>query len=138
MSGRPIVVTGRHRPHEVAFLALSAITGAAFTSGVKPPTSVEMLMPRWVLWTWYLLLLASGIIGLASFTLADPYRALVLERAAMWGQTAAPALYGLALSAAWGRVALFTIAFFFAWTVASGVRLWQIESDIRALRQGGR
>lgn len=122
MSGRPIVVTGRHRPHEVAFLALSAITGAAFAAGVKPPTSVETLMPRWVLWAWYLLLLllASGIIGLASFTIADPYRALVLERAAMWGQTAAPALYGLALSAAWGRPALFTIAFFLAWTVASG------------------
>jgi hypothetical protein len=133
----PVVITGRHRPHEVVFLAFSALVGAAFVAGVKPPSSVETLVPTWILWTWYLLLLASGAIGLVSFTLADMYRALVLERAAMFGHVAAPALYGVALLSTRAGTAFFAGAFFTAWACASAWRLWQVNQGIRALRQAG-
>lgn len=133
----PIVVTGRHRPHEVVFLAFSALAGAAFVAGVKPPSSLEVLVPVWILWTWFLLLLASGVIGLVSFTRRDPYQALVLERAAMVGHIAAPAVYGLALLATGAATALFAGAFFAAWAGASAWRLVQVNQGIRALRQAG-
>lgn len=132
-----IVVTGRHRPHEVMFLVLSALTGAAFVAGAKPPTSVEQLVAPWVLWTWYLLLLGSGVIGLVSIALPDTYRALVLELAAMHGQTAAPLMYGLALLAAGLPAAGFAVLFFCGWSAASAWRGWQVWMGIRAVRQAG-
>lgn len=133
----PIVVTGRHRPHEVLFLAFSALVGAAFIVGAKPPGTLERLLPDWVLWTWYLLLLASGLIGLVSFAQGDPYRALVLERAAMFGQTAAPILYGIGLASTGQAAALFGAAFVLTWSAASAWRGWQINQGMRALRQAG-
>ncbi|NBE80300.1 hypothetical protein [Micromonospora rubida] len=132
-----IIVTGRHRPHEVMFLVLSAAAGTLFASGAKPPTSLERLVAPWVLWTWYLLLLGSGVIGLVSIALPDAYRALVLELAAMHGQTAAPVLYGLALLAGGSGAAGFAVAFCFAWAGASAWRGWQVWQGMRVLRQAG-
>lgn len=121
----------------MVFLALSAIVGAAFVMGLKPPSSLEVLVQPWILWVWYLLLLASGAIGLVSFALGDPYRALVLERAAMVGQITAPAVYGLGLLATSNPAALFAGAFFAAWSLASAWRLWQVNRGIQALRHAG-
>lgn len=132
----PIVITGRHRPHEALFLVFSAAIGLAFVAGVRPPGTLERLVPVWVLWTWYLLLLASGLIGLASFAIADPYRALVLERAAMVGQTAAPIVYGVALLATGEATTLFAAAFCATWSAASGWRGWQVSKSIKLLRAG--
>ncbi|MGW1057633.1 hypothetical protein [Micromonospora rubida] len=132
-----IVVTGRHRPHEVMFLVLAALAGALFVAGAKPPTSLERLVAPWVLWTWYLLLLGSGVIGLVSIALPDAYRALVLELAAMHGQTAAPVLYGLALLSTGSGAAGFAASFCLAWAVASAWRGWQVWQGMRALRQAG-
>lgn len=132
-----IIVTGRHRPHEVMFLILSALAGGAFVLGAKPPTTVEQLVDTWVLWTWYLLLFASGVIGLVSIALPDTYRALVLELAAMQGQTAAPLLYGLALLASGRPEATFAVAFCLSWAGASAWRGWQVGRAIKAVRQAG-
>ncbi|MFI2664895.1 hypothetical protein [Micromonospora carbonacea] len=132
-----IVVTGRHRPHEVMFLALSALVGGVFVAGAKPPTSVEQLVAPWVLWTWYVLLLSSGLIGLASIAMADTYRALVLELAAMQGQTAAPLLYGVALLATGSAAVVLAAGFCLAWASASAWRGWQVWQGMRVLRQVG-
>ncbi|WP_194821316.1 hypothetical protein [Micromonospora sp. S-DT3-3-22] len=132
-----IIVTGRHRPHEVMFLVLAAIVGGAFVAGAKPPTTVEQLVAPWVLWIWYLLLLGSGVIGLISIALPDTYRALVLELAAMHGQTAAPLLYGLALLSTGSPAVGFAAAFCVAWSGASAWRGWQVWQGVRALRQAG-
>lgn len=133
----PIVVTGRHRPHEVMFLGISALAGAAFVGGAKPPGTLERLVDPWVLWAWYLLLLGSGVIGLVSIALPRSYWALVLELAAMQGQAAAPLLYGLALLSTGVPAAWFAVAFCFAWTLASAWRGWQVGQGLRALRQAG-
>ncbi|MFG3639074.1 hypothetical protein ACGF3C_02220 [Micromonospora sp. NPDC047762] len=132
-----IIVTGRHRPHEVMFLVLSTGAGIAFVAGIEPPTSVEQIVGPWVLWTWYLLLLISGVIGLISIALPNTYRALVLELAAMYGQTAAPLLYGLALLSTGVPAATFAILFFFGWSAASAWRGWQVWKAIRAVQQAG-
>lgn len=132
-----IIVTGRHRPHEVMFLVLSAAAGAAFIAGAKPPTTLEQLVAPWVLWTWYVLLCGSGVIGLVSIAMADTYRALVLELAAMHGQTAAPLLYGLALLSTRQPGVAFAVAFFVGWSGASAWRGWQVWQGMRALRQVG-
>jgi hypothetical protein len=134
----PVVVSGRNRPHEVMFLVFSALIGAAFVFGAKPPGTIEQQMPAWVVWTWYGLLLASGVVGLISIAMRCPYRALVLERTAMVGQVAAPAIYGVGL-AAYGRApAVFAAGFCLAWSGASAWRLWQVRREIRAIQHAGR
>ncbi|MEU5549192.1 hypothetical protein ABZ738_05435 [Micromonospora sp. NPDC047793] len=132
-----IVVTGRHRPHEVMFLALSAVVGALFVAGARPPGTIEQLVDPWVLWTWYVLLLGSGIIGLISIAMANTYRALVLELAAMHGQVAAPLLYGLALLSTGSPRVSFAAGFCLTWAVASAWRGWQVWQGMRVLRQEG-
>lgn len=129
----PVVVTGRHRPHEVMFLVFSTLIGAAFAAGTKPPTTVEQLMPDWILWLWYGLLLASGAVGIISILIRCPFRALTLERAAMWGQTAAPLIYALALLSYGRAPAAFAIGFCLAWSAASAWRLWQVSREINAV-----
>lgn len=116
---------------------MSTAAGGAFVAGAKPPTTVEQLFAPWLLWTWYLLLLGSGVIGLVSIALPDTYRALVLELAAMHGQTAAPLLYCLALIASGVPAAGFAVAFFVGWSAASGWRGWQVWRAMRALQQAG-
>lgn len=133
----PIVVTGRHRPHQVMFLLFSVLVGAAFVGGLRPPGTLDRLVPAWVLWTWYALLLASGLIGLAAIVVADPYRVLVLERAAMAGQVAAPAIYGTALVASGQQTAVFAAGFCGAWSAASVWRGWQVHRGLRVLHRGG-
>lgn len=130
----PVVVTGRHRPHEVALLGFSALLGLAFVVGLKPPGSIELLMPGWLRWSWYLLLLASGLVGVVSVLLDDVYAALTCERAAMWGQSAAWTIYALAIFAlgGWRGVAAGGLCFVLA--LASVVRLRQIFRELRLLR----
>lgn len=132
-----IVVTGRHRPHEVLLLAISALLGAGFVSGVKPPSTLEQLVHPVVLWTWYVLLLSSGVIGLVGIAIRDTYRGLVLELAAMHGQAAAPLLYGLALLSIGNGAVVFAVAFCLAWSGASVWRGVQVRQGMRALRQLG-
>ncbi|TDB93484.1 hypothetical protein E1091_11840 [Micromonospora fluostatini] len=132
-----IVVTGRHRPHEVMLLVLSAILGALFVAGAHPPTTVQQLVDPWVLWAWYLLLLGSGLLGLASIALPTTHRALTLELAAMYGQTAAPLIYGVALASTGSAAVGFAAGFCLAWAAASAWRGWQVWRSIRALRQAG-
>ncbi|HEU4422074.1 MAG TPA: hypothetical protein VFR67_05980 [Pilimelia sp.] len=132
-----VVLTGRHRPHQVLFLVFSVLAGAAFFAGARPPSSLEQLVPAWVLWTWYALLLTSGVVGLAALIPADAYRALVMERAAMVGQTVAPALYTVALASTGQPAAFFAATSVLAWGAASAWRGWQVNRGIRALRQVG-
>lgn len=129
-----VVVTGRGRPHEAFMLAASTLLGAALLAGATPPASVEQQLPGWIRWTWYLLLLISGSVGLAGLAWREPYVALVLERAAMVGQAAAPALYALALVGFGRWAALASGVLLAAWSAASAWRLVQVVREIRDVR----
>lgn len=130
-----LVVTGRHRPHEFAFLIYSALLGAAFLVGARTPGSIDLLMPGWIRWTWYVLLLGSGLVGTASFAVREVYTALTLERAAMVGQVAAFGLYALAIFALAGWQGLAAGGLCASWAAASAWRLRQIGQEMRLVRR---
>lgn len=130
-----VILSGRHRPHEVMLLAVSLLLGIAYLAGAKPPSSVEALMPGWMRLAWYALLAAGGAVGLAATTLHHPYQSLGLERAAMWGQTSSWSIYAIAL-ASYGRAAGLGAACLCAGlAAASAWRIVQISRDMRKLRQ---
>ena len=66
MSRPVLVISGRHRPHELLLLVVSLATGLAYTVGAPPPTSVAALLPGWALHVWSSSLALSGVIGRAS------------------------------------------------------------------------
>jgi hypothetical protein len=81
---RPIVVTGRHRPHELLLLVVSIITGLAYLLGSPPPGSVAALMPDWLISLWAVGLLISGAMGLfGAVYRRDLELGLIAEGAAM-------------------------------------------------------
>ncbi len=54
MSDRPqlIVVTGRHRPHELFLFALQVVLGCAYLVSVPAPQSLAALVPSWLVFLW--------------------------------------------------------------------------------------
>lgn len=130
---RPVVlISGRHRPHEILLLVVSLVTGVAYTVGAPPPTSVAALMPSWALHVWSLGLALSGAIGLVGAIARRPW-ALRLEQAGMLLGAGALCWYAAAV-APFGWRALFAGAITMAWAGANLVRAVQIERDLR----GGR
>lgn len=132
---QPVVVTGRHRPHEVTFLVYSMLLGLAFVVGARAPGSIEAVLPAWLRWAWYVLLLVSGAVGVAGVLLRDVYNALILERTAMWGQAAAWGVYALAIFALGGWRGLAAGGLCLSLAVASVWRLRQVIREIGLVRR---
>lgn len=131
--GRPlIVVSGRHRPHELLLLGVSIITGVAYTIGAPPPQSIAALLPGWALHIWSAGLAVSGLLGLTG-ALARRAWALQVEQAGMLLGAGALVWYTVAV-APFGWRALFAGLISVAWALANLVRAAQIRRDLR----GGR
>lgn len=124
-ASRPlVVVSGRHRPHEILLLVVSLITGVAYSVGAPPPASVAALLPGWALLVWSIGLTLSGVLGLAGV-----FWSLRLEQASMLLGAAALVWYTAAV-APFGWRALFAGAISTAWAVANLVRAGQIRRDL--------
>jgi len=125
MSRPVIVISGRHRPHELLLLVVSLATGLAYTVGAPPPTSVAALLPGWALHVWSLSLALSGVIGIVGV-----WRSLRLEQAGMLLGAAALVWYCAAV-VPFGWRALFAGLVSLAWAAANLVRAAQIGRDLK-------
>lgn len=135
---RPIViVTGRHRPHQIAFLALSVLFGLAFTFGAPPPQSVAALMPQWLVALWAVGLLLSGVLGLVGIAaIRRVQTGLLLEVASMLLGAGALTIVTFAVFAYSGWKGFFGGGLCVAWAVANLVRAGQIRRDLETLQRG--
>lgn len=127
---------GRRQPHQILLCAWCVIAGIAFIAGVAPtPGSVAALLPTWVLWVWYLLLIVGGSIGIvgAFWPRRRIYTGLQLERAAMIFLAAGTCMYMMAMIAAAGARAIGAAGFMCAWAGACVWRALQTHADLRAL-----
>lgn len=127
-----VIVTGRHRPHEILFLALSVVTGLAYTFGAPPPNSLAALLPGWALAVWAIGLALSGAVGLVGIWLRRP-AGLHIEQGAMLLGTAALVWYTAGVIGLAGWRGLFAGGVSVAWAVANLVRAWQIQRDLRSV-----
>jgi hypothetical protein len=128
-AGRTVVVSGRHRPHEVLLLVVSLLVGLAYTVGAPQPDSVTVLLPCWALLVWTGGLVVSGLLGLTGIVLRRPY-ALQLEQAGMLIGSGAMIWYSAAV-AMLGWRALLASAVCLAWAGANAWRAAQIRRDLR-------
>lgn len=127
-----VVVSGRHRPHEILLLAVSVIVGVAYTIGAPPPTSITALMPGWALHVWSAGLVISGVVGLVG-TISRRVWALQLEQAAMLIGAGALIWYTAAVIP-FGWRSLFAGLISVAWAAANLARAEQIRRDLRSAR----
>lgn len=127
-----MVISGRHRPHELLLLVVSVITGAAYTCGARPPASIAAALPGWAVAVWSAGLLLSGVIGLTGALTTRPW-SLQVEQAAMLLGAAALIWYTAALVPLGWR-ALFAGSISLGWAAANVVRAGQIRLDRRRAR----
>lgn len=133
MSDRPIViVSSRHRPHEILLLFVSLVTGLAYTVGAPPPQSVTALLPGWAVRVWAVGLAASGVVGLAGVMSRRGWSLQVEQAAMLLG--AAALLWYTAAVLPFGWRALFAGAVSIGWAVANLTRAAQIRADLAGRR----
>jgi len=129
---RPVkVVTGRH-PFEVAILSAAAICGLALALSNTSPRSAAAAMPGLVQVLWQVLLIAGGVIGLVGvFWPGRLLAQLGTEACGVVLLGTATTMYSVALFTVAGMQALAAGSFVTAAALASWVRLWQIQRDLR-------
>jgi hypothetical protein len=128
MSRPVVVISGRHRPHQLFLMAVSLVLGTAYTLGAPPPQSLAALLPGWALLTWSVGMLVAGAVGLWG-----AWRSLRLEQAGLLLGAAALAWY-VAAVAQFGWRALLPTAICVAWAGANVWRAGQIQKDLRGHR----
>jgi len=133
---RPVlVVSGRHRPHEMLLLAFSVLIGAAYTLGSPPPQSVVAQVYPALVHLWSAGLLVSGLLGLGA--LLAPLRldvTLALEAGAMLIGAAALVIAAAAIFEYNGAAkGLFGGGFCIAWMLANVARAALAWRDRREL-----
>jgi hypothetical protein len=132
MSRPVVVISGRHRPHELLLLFVSLAAGLAYTIGAPPPSSIAALLPGWALHVWSAGLAVSGAVGLVG-ALTRRSWSLQVEQAGMLLGAGALVWYSAAI-APFGWRALFAGAICAAWAGANVVRALQIRKDLKGAR----
>lgn len=129
-----VLVTGRHRPHELLLLAVSVLLGASYLIRVPAPQTLTAAVPRWVVILWAVGLVASGIIGLTGcLWRGDVTVGLGLERGAMLMSTAALVLISSVIVSVTGMRGAFSAGITIAWALANVYRIAQISTDLRRI-----
>lgn len=127
-----IVLTGRHRPHELLFLFLSALSGLVYMLGLPPPpASPESHISPSIIRVWAIGLFVSGVVGLvACLWPMDMVRSLYLELSSMLMGSGALLVYAASI-ATFGMRGAFGAGFTLTWIAANLVRSAQIRSALR-------
>lgn len=54
----------RRDPRELMLLGLCLLSGLSYVAGGDGPSSVEEVMPGWLVYAWYVALVAAGVVGI--------------------------------------------------------------------------
>lgn len=137
MERRVIVITGRHRPHELLLLVYGTFIGITTLAGER--TAVSALMPTWVVTLWALCFVLSGIVGLfGAWWRSSIVRGLWLELGGMLLGAAATALYSASVfTIIKGWQGIIGSGLVAAWGIANMWRATQIRLDLKKITEAG-
>lgn len=125
----------RRDPRELMLLILCLMSGVSYLAGAEAPSSVEQVMPGWLLVAWYVSLTLAGVVGITGNLWPGALGTALLIR--LSGQLLASgpaAAYALALVAFAGAAARFPASVVAVW---AGVCLWTakyLAEDVSILR----
>lgn len=130
-----VVVTSRRRdPPELMLLALCLLAAVSYLAGAEPPSSVEAVMPAWLVTGWYASLAAAGVIGVVGNLW--PGALLTAWRVRLAGQVIAAgpaAAYAVAAYAYAGSRALMAGSLVVAWALICAWQAALLARDVRRL-----
>lgn len=133
---RVLVVASRRRdPPELFLLALCLLTAASGLFGAQPPSSVQAVMPSWLVTGWYVMLGAAGAVGVLGNLWPGRGQLATAWRLRLAGQlfAAGPAAaYAVAAFAYAGGRALVAGALVVVWAL---ICTWQAALLARDLRR---
>lgn len=125
----------RRDPMELMLLGLCLLSGLFYLAGAQPPSSVEQVMPGWLVWAWYASLTAAGGIGFAgNLWPGDVGTGLLVRLSGLLLASAAAAAFAIAAFSFAGGVALFGGGITFAWSLACLWKAKHITEDLKLVR----
>jgi hypothetical protein len=129
-----LIVSGRHRPHEVLLLASFLLFGVVYLAGMPAPPSMAR-SAHWLLQTWAGGLLAGGGIGLAGCfgVRRNMARGLLLEAGGLLLSSGSLIIYVWAAIGSDGPLPLVSVGFGATIVAANLWRVWQIRADVQAV-----
>jgi hypothetical protein len=125
-----VIVSGRHRPHEVLLLAWSLIFGVSGLASAPAPGSIVAMVPPWEVGAWSAMLAGSGAVGLVGISLRRSQAGTWLELAGMLFGSAATLMYCVAVVVAAGSRGMFAAGLVAAWTLANLWRACQLCREL--------
>jgi hypothetical protein len=125
---------GPINPFELYLMLAATLQGFTVLAHLARPSSIEALLPRWLVILWAGLLVVGGILTGAGLTWpGDPFTAIEIKRVGLVASGIGASAYAVALFeiGPGGIVAGLYAAGFVA---ACAVRVWQIRRALRAAR----
>lgn len=130
-----VIVPGRQMWFQALILFFCAITGVGFFLGWVPNPEALTKVPPWVPPIWYGLVTFGGVVGLAgSYWRWNPYRGLLMERAAMVMLGFGFVLYGVAQMGHEGAAGIVPGLLTLVWVVPCVARGVQTTGDMKTLK----
>lgn len=129
----------RRDPPEMMLLGLCLISGLSFVAGAGAPSSIEAVMPDWLVVAWYVALLVAGLVGMAGNVWPGNIGTALLIR--MSGQILAvgpAAAYSIAALVFAGQPAIFPAGITLVFAIVCVWTARHLAEDLRSLREATR
>lgn len=125
----------RRDPRELMLLGLCLLSGLTYLAGATPPSSVEAVMPGWLVVAWYWCLTVAGVTGIAgNLWPGDLGTALLVRLSGQIAAAGTAAAFAVCALSFAGTPALFAGGLILAWSI---VCLWTAKylvEDLRVVR----
>lgn len=120
---------------EMMLLGLCLLSGATYLAGAEAPSSVEEVMPGWLVVAWYTLLAAAGAVGILGNAWPGRFdTALQVRIAGLFIASGPAAAYAMAALTFAGWPALFPAGLVLAFAAACLWKTRYLSQDLRTLR----
>lgn len=116
-------------------LGLCLLSGVSYLAGARAPTSVEAVMPDWLVAAWKVALVIAGLVGIVgNLWPGDLGTALLVRLSGQLLASGPGAAFSIAAFAYAGQPALFAGGLVAAWAVACLWTARHLAQDLRAIR----
>lgn len=128
------VPPSRH-PFQFWVLAACVLSGIQIMIGSGRPTTMEAVLPDYMVVIWGITLLISGGLGIVAGWWPDRITGLLLERIALGTLCGVSAIYGVVVASQAGGPAVVTSSFQISVSVAAGWRIVHVNRELRTLQR---
>lgn len=128
------VPPSRH-PFQFWALAACVLSGLQVGFGIGRPTTLEEILPDYMVALWGWTLMIGGFLGLVAGWWRDRITGLLLERIALTTIALITLIYGVVVAKQAGGPAVVTSSFLISISVSAGWRIVHVNRELRTLQR---